>query len=185
MAPANLFKSRSRITIIIGALIFAAIIIAALFYIDDRSAGITESKVQAGTDDSPAAESNASAMSQEDIEEAQRSAAKAAITGKPVSGTVTERPDYVSEIEWDVFQNVIRNQPESNDMQLTTLVNKLLFFKKKEAWESPGTTAAQRRELAGDLLAMLPFMTEGGHIAADEASRLETECQRELRAAAH
>ncbi len=184
MAPANIFKSRSRITIIIGALIFAAIIIAALFYFDDRSAGISESKDQAATD-SPAAESNASAMSQEDIEEAQRSAAKAAITGKPVSGTVTERPDYVSEIEWDVFQNVIRNQPESNDMQLTTLVNKLLFFKKKEAWESPVTTAAQRRELAGDLLAMLPFMTEGGHIAPDEAGRLETECQRELRAAAH
>ncbi|HPS79252.1 MAG TPA: amino acid permease, partial [Thermoanaerobaculaceae bacterium] len=59
-------------------------------------------------------------------------AAVAAIPGKTVSGTVKQRPDYVSEIEWQVLQNVTKNQPDS-DKKLTDLVNKMLFIKKKQA----------------------------------------------------
>ena len=47
-------------------------------------------------------------MSKKEIIDAQEVAAVAAIPGKTVSGTVTQRPDYVSEIEWQVLQNVTR-----------------------------------------------------------------------------
>jgi len=119
-------------------------------------------------------------MSDRDIEEAQKAAARAAITGKPVAGRVTQRPAYVSELEWEVFRNVVGNRPEGGDMQLTALANKLLFFKKKEAWESPATLPEERRELARQMLAMLPFMTGGKHINPDEARRLEGRLNAEL-----
>jgi len=131
--------------------------------------------------DGPAAEStDLRSMSESDIEEAQKAAARAAVTGKPVAGTVAQRPDYVSEIEWQVFQNVVRNQPDGGDAQMATLVNKLLFFKKKEAWESPAATPKQRRELARQMLGMLSFMTSGRHINPDEARRLESRLNAEL-----
>lgn len=180
MSLANVYKRASKGKIIIAALICGAIMIAALLIYINKSAVVSENESRV-MEDSPAAEPAGKKLSDSDIEEIQMAAARAAITGKPVSGKVTERPDYVSEIEWDVFQNVIKNQPDADDGQLTVLVNKLLFFKKKEAWESSGTDAERRRELAGDLLEMLPFMTEGGYLEAGEAKRLESSCRSELR----
>lgn len=180
MSLANVRKITSKGRIIIAALMCGAVMIAALLFFFNKSAGVSETG-RLVTEDGPAAEPAVKKLSDRDIEEIQMAAARAAVTGKPVSGKVTERPDYVSEIEWDVFQNVIKNQPDADDGQLTVLVNKLLFFKKKEAWESSGTDGAQRRELAGDLLEMLPFMAEGGYLDAGEAKRLESSCRSELR----
>lgn len=85
----------------------------------------------------------------------QAEAAQAAIEAKPVNGFVSRRPAFVSEVEWEVLQDVVSRHPEM-DKQLTHLVNKLLFYKKREAWLAPAMDPARRRVLAGDLLAMIP-----------------------------
>lgn len=182
MTRTNTKKSTARIAIIIGVVI-AITIIAVLVRNKDRSGGIPEPGSQVIEDAAPE-QSSIKEMSQTDIEEAQRLAAAAAVTGKPVSGTVQERPDFVSEIEWEVFRNVVNNQPKRDDTQLTTLVNKLLFYKKKEAWEASGAATAQRRELARDLLEMLPSMKKGDHITPKEADQLERELYNDLGRAA-
>lgn len=85
----------------------------------------------------------------------QAEAAQAAIEAEPVNGRVSQRPEFVSEVEWEVLQEVAGRHSEM-DQQLTHLVNKLLFYKKREAWLAPGMDPARRRVLAGDLLAMIP-----------------------------
>jgi hypothetical protein len=85
----------------------------------------------------------------------QAEAAQAAIEAKPVNGRVSRRPEFVSEVEWEVLQDVAGRHSEM-DQQLTHLVNKLLFYKKREAWLTPAMEPGRRRVLAGDLLAMIP-----------------------------
>ena len=177
----NSGQDNSRAPKILIYAITAVIILAAAFLF--LLTGISFNSERAGrvNGEGPSAESpDLRKMTDRDIEEAQKAAARAAITGKPVAGRVTQRPAYVSELEWEVFRNVVGNRPEGGDMQLTALANKLLFFKKKEAWESPATLPEERRELARQMLAMLPFMTGGKHINPDEARRLEGRLNAEL-----
>lgn len=96
----------------------------------------------------------------------QAQAARAAIKAKPIDGNVSQRPEFVSEVEWEVLKDAAGNNPEV-EKELTHLVNKLLFYKKREAWIAPTTDAARRRVLAGELLAMLPAQV--GEKAVDPA----------------
>lgn len=89
------------------------------------------------------------------IKAKQAEAAKASIDAQPISGTVSERPDFVSEIEWDVLKGAVA-QNDDVDMALSHFVNKLLFFKKREAWMDESTDPEIRHKLARDLLAMIP-----------------------------
>ncbi|HOT44883.1 MAG TPA: hypothetical protein PLM53_09815 [Spirochaetota bacterium] len=177
----NSGQDNSRAPKILIYAITAVIILAAAFLF--LLTGISFNSERAGrvNGEGPSAESpDLRKMTDRDIEEAQKAAARAAITGKPVAGRVTQRPEYVSEIEWQVLRNAVMNRPEDADAQLAALVNKLLFFKKKEAWESPATLPEQRRKLARQMLSMLPFMTGGDHINPGEARRLESSLNAEL-----
>lgn len=89
-------------------------------------------------------------------------AAKSVPDAKPIAGAVTLRPEFVSEFEWALLQEVSSQNPEK-EKQLTLLVNKLLFFKKYYMWKSllasEGDTA-KRHALAQEVLAMLPDYME-------------------------
>ena len=116
-------------------------------------------------------QSNTLNMSEKEFSNAQEIAAMAAIPGKTVSGTVTKRPDYVSEMEWEVLQNVARQNP---DVHLTDLVNKMLFIKKKTAWLEAEENSDQRRQLAKQLLEMIPGQLEIEAIDPATAKEMET-----------
>lgn len=87
-------------------------------------------------------------------------AAEKATLAKPVEHVPPKRPAFVSQVEWDILQEIAGKAPDK-DVELTLLVNKLLFFKKFETWKSmkdAGDDSSARRQLAGDMLAMLPLI---------------------------
>jgi hypothetical protein len=172
MSHVYVYKTKSK-TIIITVLIVCVALIASLLYWhygDDVN-----------TDESTSAtQSPASNMSKKEIIDAQQVAAVAAIPGKTVSGPVTQRPDYVSEIEWQVLRNVTEKQPD-HDKKLTNLVNKLLFIKKKQAWLAAGENTDQRRQLARQLLDMIPEQLEIEAIDSTTAKEMEARLNTELK----
>ncbi len=130
--------------------------------------------------DASAKQSVAFNMSEKEIIDAQKVAAVAAIPGKTVSGTVKQRPDYVSEMEWQVFRNVTGNQPDS-DQRLTNLVNKMLFIKKKQAWRDARENTDQRRQLARQLLDMIPEQLAIEAIDAETANAMKARLTADLK----
>ena len=166
-------KSGSKTKIIIAVLIAGVVMTAGLLY---WYSGNDED----ADESAPATQSIASNMSEKEIIDAQELAAVAAIPGKMVSGTVTERPDYVSEIEWQVLQNVTRKQPNS-EKKLTDLVNKMLFIKKKQAWLAAGENTDQRRQLARQLRDMIPEQLAIEAIDSETAKEMETKLNADLR----
>lgn len=77
---------------------------------------------------------------------------------RPVDGPITERPSYVSPMEWMVLKGTASQKPQP-ERELTRMVNFLRFTKQMELLQSlPRTADAQpRREaLANALLADLP-----------------------------
>lgn len=77
---------------------------------------------------------------------------------KPIDGPVTERPAFVSPMEWMVLKGTISQHPHP-ERELTRLVNFLRFTKQMELLETlPRTAEAQprRQALANELLADLP-----------------------------
>ena len=90
--------------------------------------------------DSPATAQNDSilqlegkSMSETEVVRDLEIAASAAITAKPITGMVTQRPDFVSELEWQILRNAASQRAKDSGKELSDLVNKLLFAKKKEA----------------------------------------------------
>lgn len=76
---------------------------------------------------------------------------------QPVAGLITERPAYVSPMEWSMLKG-LADQHASPPQELTRLVNSLRFNKQFEAWEAlPATadTAPQRQALATSLVGEL------------------------------
>jgi hypothetical protein len=138
-----------------------------------------DSSVNARIDSIP--QSGEKTMRGTDFEKGQVAAASAAIAGKPITGTVLQRPDFVSEFEWQVLQNFAGKQPNSGGKQLTDLVNKLLFAKKREAWIASPQDSARRLVLAQQLLEMIPAQVEGRALDPATAKRMERELNVELR----
>ena len=167
-------KSGSKTKIIISTLVVGVVLMVGLLYWYNRNG---ENPVQPVLPVKSAADN----MQEKEITSAQEIAAMAAVAGKKVSGKVTQRPDYVSEIEWQVLQKVAGNQPDGNGEQLTGLVNKLLFNKKKEAWLAAGEKTAERRQLARQLLDMLPEQLESEAIDAETVKELEAQFNADLR----
>lgn len=168
MSQINMHKKKSKTKIMIAMLIAGAIIITGFLYRHYRN---TE-------EPAPAMQSSLLNMSEKEVIDGQKVAAVAAIPGKTVSGTVTQRPDYVSEMEWQVLQNVARQNP---DVQLTDLVNKMLFIKKKQAWLDAGENTEQRRQLARQLLDMIPGQLAIEAIDAVTAKEMEAKLNAELK----
>ncbi len=168
MSQIDMNKKKSKTKIMIVMLIAGAIIITGFLYRYYRN---TE-------ESAPAMQSPVFNMSEKEVIDGQKVAAVAAIPGKTVSGTVTERPDYVSEMEWQVLQNVARQNP---DVKLTDLVNKMLFIKKKQAWLDAGENTDQRRQLARQLLDMIPQQLTIEAIDAKTAKEMEAELKDDLK----
>jgi hypothetical protein len=122
---------------------------------------------------------NESSSDLEHVKAQQAQAARAAIDAEPVDGTLSVRPEFVSELEWKVLQDAADQNPEM-DQRLTHLVNKLLFFKKRKAWMAAATDAARRRKLARELLAMIPAQVSEQAIDPAFADKLERDLQHYL-----
>jgi hypothetical protein len=145
---------------------------------DDRHGQGSQSEPLAGAPSAKAANSDL-----ERIKALQADAARAAIEAEPVDGTVTGRPPFVSELEWEVLLEAAGRNPEM-DKQLTHLVNKLLFFKKRKAWMTSATNAVRRRALARELLAQIPAQVGAKAIDPAFADELEHDLQHYLDRAA-
>lgn len=77
---------------------------------------------------------------------------------KPIQGAVTDRPAFVSPMEWMVLKGAV-SQHANPERELTRMVNFLRFTKQMELLEAlPRTAEAQprRQALANELLADLP-----------------------------
>jgi hypothetical protein len=182
MHQGDMNKSRPKTKIIIAMLISAVVMIAGFLYWYDGNDEKTDQTVPATTSvaDNTHEKEIMGAQKTREIMDAQKIAAMAAVSGKTVSDTVTQRPDYVSEVEWKVLQNVSKQQPD-NKKQLTDLVNKLLFNKKRAAWLSAGENTAQRKQLARQLLDMIPGQLEIEAIDSETAKEMETKLTADLR----
>ncbi|MBA4109094.1 MAG: hypothetical protein C0487_05830 [Leptothrix sp. (in: Bacteria)] len=93
---------------------------------------------------------------------------------KPITGPVTERPEFVSEMEWSMLKGVAQQNP-TPDVELTRLVNKLRFMKQLELWQSMehSNDLAKRRVLAEQLLDDLPQRVANADLDKPEAQKLQ------------
>lgn len=106
------------------------------------------------------------------------SAAAQAVGFPPLAGPVTERPAYVSVVEWQILKAVAEQQPNS-EQALTNLVNKLRFSKQWELWQvaQPG---AKSDALAQQLLNDIPLQVENRDLAVGDAQMLQTQLLEQL-----
>ncbi|HRZ27336.1 MAG TPA: hypothetical protein P5295_11045 [Spirochaetota bacterium] len=161
----------------------APLLIAAVFALalawrlggDEHSDAQSDSLIQVGD----------KAMSQARILKNLEASAEAAVAAGPVTGTLAGRPDFVSEFEWQVLQNAAAQLPNESGRELTTLVNKLLFAKKKEAWLASAVDTALRKDLARQMLEMIPAQVQSGAIHPVAAGNLERELQADLAVGGH
>lgn len=123
----------------------------------------------------PALQSGNKTLNETQFIKGQEDAAGAAIAGNPVTGTITQRPDFVSDLEWKILKNAASRRSIDNDKELTRLINKLLFAKKREAWLASSVDTARRQALAGQLLNMLPAQVQTGSLDPAEAKKMEGE----------
>jgi hypothetical protein len=95
-------------------------------------------------------------------------------TLKPITGPITERPAFVSEIEWQMLQGVAQ-QHAAPKLELAHLVNNLRFMKQLELWQSmaPSGDAAKRQTLAEQLLDDLPQRLASGDLDLSQARKLQ------------
>ena len=93
---------------------------------------------------------------------------------KPITGSVTERPEFVSEMEWTMLKGVAQ-QNATPDAELTRLVNKLRFMKQLELWQSMehSNDMAKRQLLAEQLLDDLPQRVANADLDKPEAQKLQ------------
>lgn len=100
-------------------------------------------------------------------------AAKATDT-RPVEGVIRQRPDYVSEIEWQSLKLIAERNPNP-DQELTRLISNIRFNKQMEIWKSlansPDTT--QRHALANQLLNDIPAAVN--NLAIDQSEAQNTQ----------
>lgn len=115
---------------------------------------------------------------QQSVQAQQEVAAQAAalqLGQKPVSGPVSIRPDFVSEMEWQVLQGVA-DQAAARGLdrakEMTRLVNDLRFNKLLEQWGA-STQATTRHALAGQLLDELPAHVGAGELDHAAARKLQ------------
>lgn len=110
------------------------------------------------------------------LEAGQRAAQAAAVrdAGREAPpASPAERPDYVSEVEWQVLQGVAARSADP-EREMQRLVAKLRFSKQLDAWRA-STDAAERRLLATRLLDELPAQVQRGDYARADAERLQQE----------
>ncbi len=155
------------------AVLAAAILLTGLALMLNRTKSVT------GKDD-PVIQVGDKSMSETDIMKDLEVAAAIAVEAQPVSGTIDERPGFVSEFEWHILKNVAGQRSGESAGELTNLINKLLFAKKREAWLASSGDAQQRRALAGQLLEMIPAQLRINALDVAEAKKFEGELRADL-----
>ena len=117
------------------ALMLAVIMLAATgwYYHDNRVKPDT-----LVTDDAAIDFDDPDTLDPQQLEAEQRAAADAALTlagEPPLAGKLTERPEFVSRIEWQILKAVAATQ-QNSEQELLRLVNYLRFSKQLEWWQS-------------------------------------------------
>lgn len=95
---------------------------------------------------------------------------------EPIKGTISERPAFMSEMEWNIVKAVAQQQPDP-DKALTDLTNKVRFTKQLEVWQDLSATAdpAKRKVLANELLEDLPQRVTNEDMDLPGAQKLQGE----------
>lgn len=90
---------------------------------------------------------------------------------KPLTGPITERPDFVSPMEWAMLQGVVQQHAQP-DKELTRMVNFLRFMKQMESLEALPRTpqnVAKRQMLSAILIDDLPNRVQQGDLELKDA----------------
>lgn len=95
---------------------------------------------------------------------------------KPIVGNVSEKPTFVSQMEWNMLKGVAQ-QHANPEKELTRLVNFVRFTKQLELWQAlpEQTDAAKRQILANELLADLPQRLMQEEFDLPAAQKLQAE----------
>jgi hypothetical protein len=126
---------------------------------------------------------SAGQLDEKTLEIQQADAAKAALTSKPLTGPVFSRPEFVSDMEWQVLQGAAKAQTKDGPV-ITQLLNKLLFHKKREAWMAMRTISDNpeaRRDLAKQLLEEIPGQLKDKSIDEAFARKMKSELLADLK----
>ena len=108
-------------------------------------------------------------------------AAAQATRTNPIKGIISQRPDFISEIEWSSLQLVAQRNPNPAQ-ELTRLVSNMRFNKQMEIWQSLANSAdqTQRHALANQLLNDIPNAVSNQAIDQIEAQRSQSELVTDL-----
>lgn len=109
-----------------------------------------------------------------DLAPAQTRARQAALvaTVSPVEPTIAERPDYVSEMEWQILNGVAANSTDP-DRELGRLVAKLRFTRQLELWQEMAPHDARRSALTLRLLEDIPQQVTNHDLDPEAARTLQ------------
>ena len=100
-------------------------------------------------------------------------AALAELGEAPYEGPVTERPAFVSYLEWQVLKNVAQQHPNS-EQELTRLVNHLRFAKQWDLWQETAPQDKTRRyALAEQLLLEIPDRVKNQELDVVHAQQMQ------------
>ena len=156
------------------ALMLAVIMLAATgwYYHDNRVKPDT-----LVTDDAAIDFDDPDTLDPQQLEAEQRAAADAALTlagEPPLAGKLTERPEFVSHIEWQILKAVAATQ-QNSEQELLRLVNYLRFSKQLEWWQSqqPDQNHHRHIRIGWQLLNDIPERVEQQDLAADQAQQLQ------------
>lgn len=90
---------------------------------------------------------------------------------KPITGPITERPDFVSPMEWAMLQGVVQ-QHANPGKELVRMVNFLRFVKQTEVLDGLPKTpenTVKRQLLTTQLIEDLPNRVQGGDLELKDA----------------
>ena len=108
-------------------------------------------------------------------QQAESVTAAAKITNaKPIEGIISQRPDFVSEIEWQSLK-FIAQKNTNPDQELTRLISNMRFNKQMEIWKSlaNATDNIQRHAIANQLLNDIPAAVNNQAIDQSEAQNTQ------------
>lgn len=137
-----------------------------------------------------AASNGSAALTQQDSEqyrqlaEQQEQAARAleGQLGEPeFDGPISERPDFVSPMEWRVLKSVAAGKADS-DRELTRLVNRIRFAKLREHWDElrGSSRTDQRHAIARQLLDDIPNRVDQQEMDVSQAQQLQQQLLADL-----
>ncbi|TVP56398.1 MAG: hypothetical protein EA349_08135 [Halomonadaceae bacterium] len=178
---------RGKVLVAVAAVVVLAGAGLWLFLKDPGSAPPVPALTQTSPDTPAQASTVEEAMSPEDLQQltpekvtTQQQQAMAAVTetvgSAPLEAPLTQRPAFVSPVEWAVFRNVAGQHPDP-EQELVNLVNRLRFHKQKERWQELEGAGQDdhRAALAEKLLEELPWHLEHQVLDRSGAHRLQLE----------